>query len=156
MLLMAIRKGIKAPLSQTPAPSNPTHQLQANHKQHFNSLMETIGEYCQTGAVRALTNQGMNRTRYWVPIFARPKKDSTKIRLITDLRELNKCHSIQHHKPHTWTTLLQTLREPGLTWGLKLDLKGYYHHHRMHKQTQRWMRFKLGTKVFHSIHSDGL
>ena len=59
-------------------------------------------EYCSTGAMRQLTTEEEARTRYWVPVFTRQKKDdSNKVRVITDMRDLNQCHGVQRHKPHT-------------------------------------------------------
>jgi hypothetical protein len=151
VLIQAIKKGVKAPLSQIPTPDHSQKQTQAKNIPHYESLMQTIGEYCQTGAIRALNKEEADRTRYWIPVFGRPKRDSDKISLITDLRGLNKCHKVIQHKPHNWSTVMQTIREPGLTWELKLDLKGYYHHLRMNRQTQRRMGFRINDQAFQII-----
>ena len=51
-------------------------------------LQSTIGEYLQAGAIRKLTPKEQACTRTWTPIFGLEKRDSHKIRVITDLRVL--------------------------------------------------------------------
>ena len=179
VLLQAIRKGIRAPMHQIPAPNTQnTKNLGGSGKSEQQSLMTTIGEYLSTGAVRALTDEEFRRTRYWVPVFPRLKKDQNRagrhdehrtriafvgnprkteddefvgnprnikddkvvgnpketgdneprIRLITDLRELNKCHGVAHQKAEKWSNVLRILGEPEDHWGITIDLKGYFHH----------------------------
>ena len=70
------------------------------------------------------------------------KKDSDKVRMITDLRDLNQCHTIERHRPQTWHQVCKLLREERGQWALTLDLKGYFHHLGIHPKTRRWMRFK--------------
>jgi len=134
ILLQAIRKGVKAPMNTFPHPHMPRGCPTSKE------LTETIGEYWTTGAIRKMDKEEEDRTKFWVPIFGREKKDSTKIRLITDLRRLNECHNVQQHHPQTWKQVVELIRDPQLTWGITLDLKGYYHHMALHPATKRWMR----------------
>ena len=150
VLLEAIRKGIKAPLHQIPGPSK-NKKLQCTTPQHLEQLTRTIGEYCQTGAIRKLTSDEQARTKTWVPIFPRLKKDSGKIRIITDLRELNQCHGTPKHKPDNWKTVLNKINNRKLQWAIKLDLKGYYHHLKLHPNTQRWMRIQINNQGYQLI-----
>ena len=78
--------------------------------------------------LRILTKDEEQRTRFWIPIISRPKKESGKVRLITDLRLLSACHQVPKHKAETWQHVLQVTNDPKLKWGLTLDLKSYYHH----------------------------
>ena len=117
VLLTAIRQGVKAPMHCAPKPEktrNPPTET---------DLMETIGEYLKTATLRMLTREETQRTKVWTPIFPREKKGSTKVRVITDLRNLNACHQVPKHKQETWGTVLETLQDKTLTWGLTLDLK---------------------------------
>ena len=136
-LLHAIKHGVKAPMHSFPAPQNqppPPHQVSA--------LQETLQEYVEQGAVRPLSPEEFARTRYWVPIFGREKKEGS-LRLITNLRRLNACAAVPHHRTTTWTTVRQQLANRNLTWGLTIDLKSYYHNLAVHPKTRRWMRIQL-------------
>ena len=135
-LLKAISKGVKAPLTSAPVVQSP----QARQE---DMLQSTIGEYLQAGAIRKLTPKEQACTRTWTPIFGLEKRDSQKIRVITDLRVLNRCCQTGHHKPETWKTVLQLLQDPLLTWATKLDLQSWYHNLAVHPRTARWMRFQL-------------
>jgi hypothetical protein len=140
VLLQAIKKGAKSPLNCTPAPKTARRTPEAEQ------VMTTIGEYLEDGTIRTLTQEEENRTRYWVPVFGRKKKDSTKIRLITDLRDLNNCHNTPKHKAETWDNVLRVLSNRKLTWGITMDIKGFFHHLEIHKSLQRWMRFCVWQK----------
>jgi hypothetical protein len=144
ILLQAIRKGAKAPLSAIPMPNNETCPPCPVQE----SLTKTIGEYLETRAIRKLSPEEAEKTRYWTPIFGREKRDSKKVRMITDMRDLNSCHEIQNHKPQTWVQLQNTLQDKSLQWAITLDLQGYYHHMKIHPHTARWMRFRYGDEAF--------
>ena len=103
VLLRGIAKGVKAPLHHIPAPKSPRPPPPGYHQE----TMTTIGEYLKSGVIRHLTPKEVVNTKYWVPAFPRPKKDSHKIRLITDLRDLNACHQVPKHKTETWRSILQ-------------------------------------------------
>ena len=68
--------------------------------------MTTIDEYLEAGVIRKLTKEEAKRTRFGIPTFGREKKDSHKIRLITDLRQLNNCHQVGKRKAETWQSVL--------------------------------------------------
>jgi hypothetical protein len=142
-LIQALSHGIRAPISSIPPPRSvpPT-----NHPNIWPAIQESL----QSGTIRELSPEEISRTKTWVPTFHREKKNG-KIRLITDLRELNKCTSVPRHKADTWNSVLENLQEPNLRWALTLDLRGYYHHLEIHKKTQRWMRFRVGDKAFQII-----
>ena len=123
VLLQAIKTGVKAPLTRIPDHNTGNKQLSSKD---LNSLQETIGEYLETGVIRPLTETEETKTKYWVPIFSREKKDSQKVRIITDLRGLNVCHGTPKFKSENWKELTRTLQEENLTWGITMDLKGYY------------------------------
>ena len=110
--------------------------------------MTTIGEYLDSGVITKLSPEELHRTRSWVPVFPRPKKDSQKIRLITDLRDLNTCHQVPRHRPETWKTLLQTLQQGEYAWACTLDLHNWFHHLEMHPKMGRWMRIKVGGQAY--------
>ena len=110
--------------------------------------MTTIGEYLDSGVIIKLSPEELHRTRSRVPVFPRPKKDSPKIRMITDLRDLNTCHQVPRHRPETWKTLLQTLRQGEYAWACTLDLQNWFHHLEMHPKRGRWMRIKVGGQAY--------
>lgn len=140
VLIQGIMKGVRAPLHSVPPP------LPAGRdKSHpFGEQMtKTIGEYLANGIIRPLTATESQNTRHWVPTFPRPKKDSDKIRIITDLRQLNNCHQVPKHKQETWNSMLNTLQDPTLQWAITLDLKSFFHHLQLHPKMQRWMRIQV-------------
>jgi hypothetical protein len=141
VLLAAIAKGVRAPITQIPPPTIRLPPVDPQQAQ------PVIDEYLEIGAIRKLTQAETTRTQNWVPIFLRPKKDGG-VRLITDLRELNKCTETPHHKVETWNSVLETLKDRENQWGITLDLKGYFHHLMVESHTQRWMRFKVGQQGY--------
>jgi hypothetical protein len=109
-------------------------------------------EDLQAGAVRELSKEEAERTRDWVPIFSRPKSDNPdKHRLIINLTDLNSCADAPKFKADTWKTILSTLREGNLTWGITIDLKSWFHHLGMHPASQRWMRMRAGDRAFQCV-----
>ena len=70
------------------------------------------------------------------------KRESTKVRIITDLRIQKKYCQTAHHKPETWKTVLKLLQDPLLTWATKLDSQNWYHNLGVHNKTARWMRIQ--------------
>ena len=147
MILQAIAKGVRAPLHSFPKPSTEKLRTCKPHPE----ITKTIGEYLQSQAIRLLNPQEIQSTNYWVPVFGREKKDSEKVRLITDLRDLNNCHEIQQHKPQTWKQVVDLTQDNSLTWGVTLDLKAYYHHLQLHSSTARWIRFKYQDQAYQAI-----
>ena len=147
LILQAITKGVRAPLHSFPKPNTAKLRPCKPHPE----ITKTIGEYLQSQAVRLLNPHEIQSTNYWVPIFGREKKDSEKVRLITDLRDLNNCHNIQQHKPQTWKQVVELTQDQSLTWGVTLDLKAYYHHLQLHNSTARWIRFQYQDKAYQAI-----
>ena len=142
MLLRCLAKGVCTPLKSIPAPqparAPPPDPL----------LIQTIGEYLAQGVLRKLTSAETARTRFWIPIFSRPKKEGNAIRVITDLRQLNACHDVQRHEAESWRQVSETLNDPRWSWALTLDLKSFFHHLEVHPKMQRWMRFRLGSQGY--------
>jgi hypothetical protein len=137
VLLQAILKGIKSPLTQVPLPlDQPPSFADIPH------LQEIIDDNIAQGALRPLTNLEMSRTHHWVPIFCRPKKDGG-FRMITNLVKLNRCQATPRFKGDSWDSVMMTFSHPHLTWGITLDLKNYFYHLALHPSTQRWIRIKL-------------
>ena len=144
VLLSGILKGVQAPMHQAPLPKSPRH----TPTDHYHETMATLQDYLRSNVIRPLTQAEIERTRYWVPAFPRPKKDSPKIRLITDLRDLNSCHQVPRHRAETWKTLLTTLQDQTLTWGITLDLQNFFHHLQVHPRIQRWMRICIHSQHY--------
>ena len=142
VLLQVLKKGINAPLHAVPQPRAATKY----HNEE--SLMTTIGEYLEAGVIRELTKEEEERKRFWIPTFGREKKDSHKVRLITNLRLFNTCHQVRKHKAETWQNVLQTVSDTKLRWGGTLDIELYYHHPQLHPDIQRWMRIYVQNKPY--------
>ena len=142
VLLRCLQHGVMAPLRSTPAPKEPRAPPPDPQ------LMTTIGEYLEQGVMRKLTSAEMQRTRFWIPIFAIPKKGTDAIRVITDMRDLNACHDVQKHRAENWTQVLQVLNDRRWAWAITLDLKSWFHHLAMHPKMQRWMRIRVGNQGY--------
>jgi len=80
------------------------------------------------------------------PVLGVKKKDSGKIRLITDLRGFDATHQVPHFRCDTWATIQEVLRGPS-----PLDLESLFHHLGMHKKLARWMRFKEDGDISRSL-----
>lgn len=145
VLIRGIKKGVQAPIHKIPQESRPPPIFPDP------ALMETIGQYLQDGVIKALEPEKAKKTKTWTPIFPVPKKDSGKIRVITDLRKLNEVHRAPRFRADTWATTMQVLRDPNLKWGLTLDLKSWFHHLMVNPRVQRWMRFKVGGRAFQIV-----
>ena len=125
VLLQGIAKGVKAPMHSVPGPK-PPRQYKVNaiaNGKKVNAIANwteataaAVQQYLDKGVLQPLSEDVQSRVRYWVPVFPRPKGNSGKVRLITDLRDLNNCHNAPHHKQETWRTLLQTLQDRRLQW----------------------------------------
>ena len=105
----------------------------------------------EAGVIRELTKEEEERTRFWIPTFGREKKDSHKVRLITDLRQLNTCHQRRKHKAQTWQSVWLTVSETKLRWQVTLDIKLYYHHPQLHPDIQKWMRTYVQNKAYQMV-----
>jgi hypothetical protein len=103
-------------------------------------LSQTIGQYLENGTITKMLPEQRENTRYWVPIFGRQKKGSDKVRLITDLRAVNQCQHVPHHKTENWATMLNIIKDNKKNWALTMDLKDWFHHLQLHPKQKRWMR----------------
>ena len=137
-----ILNGVSAPLHTVP-PQNRPRFVRTDP-----SLMKTIGEYLTEGVIKELDPPTAARTKSWVPVFPREKKDSQKVRLITDMRALNQCHHVPRHRGESWKQVLEILQDQKLRWGLTLDLRSWFHHLEVKPTLRRWMRFQVGEKAY--------
>ena len=133
VLLKAIAKGVHLCLRGTPDPSRKRPVTE--------ELERTLLEYRDLGVVRPLSDVEVQKTQYWVSTFGRPKPNSTKIRLITDLRPVNFQFQTPSFKSDNWSTALKILDpHPQLQWGVVLDLKNWFFHLGLDKASGRWVR----------------
>ena len=65
ILLQAIQHGVNAPLQDFPNPNIRNLRNRPAQKE----ITDTFGEYLQTNALRPLTAEELQQTKYWVPIF---------------------------------------------------------------------------------------
>jgi len=82
-LLSAIQLGVKPTLTALP-PANSRKCPRAPPL-----LNEAIAEYLALGVLRRTSLLETQSTRHWSLVFGRRKADSGKIRMMTDLRQLN-------------------------------------------------------------------
>ena len=103
------------------------------------------------GTVVRLDRETTKRTKFWTPVFLIPKKESSKVRLISDMRTLNNCFQCPKHQPDTWKTVLQLLQSQQFLWGLTLDLRSWFHHLALHRRSQRWVRYQVHHQAYQQI-----
>eukprot|EP01012_Entosiphon_sulcatum_P026216 TRINITY_DN3161_c0_g1_i12.p1 TRINITY_DN3161_c0_g1~~TRINITY_DN3161_c0_g1_i12.p1 ORF type:complete len:671 (+),score=49.04 TRINITY_DN3161_c0_g1_i12:806-2818(+) len=106
-------------------------------------VQEAIAKLKDQGILKLLSQQEVKRTRYWVPLFTRPKKTGG-VRLITDLRALNSATTTPHFKQNGLSNLLQILQLREVEWGTTLDLRDWFFHLGIHPRLGRWMRLRVG------------
>ena len=130
-----IEKGVKLRLHKLP-PVTPPQTAPAQ-------LDEALREYAELGAMRRLTADEVATTKQWVRAFPRQKRDTGKVRLITNLKPLNQCFKTPHFKADSWNTLTAMLRDhPENVWGVTVDLRHWFFHLYLHTSSQRWTRIR--------------
>ena len=130
-LLEIIQCGLKLPMHSFPRPSaGRTRGPVEGELKRLHDL----------GVLRRMTQEEVRRTTSWTPTFAVPKKDSLKIRLITDLRELNSCATTPKFRMPAWKDVLALAGQARGQWACKLDLEEYFFHLGLHESCSRWIR----------------
>ena len=120
--LRIIEHGVQLLLKQLP-PRCPPRWKKGQEK----ILTKLLSELEQKGIVP--TN--------WTPIFATPKRERHKWRLITDLRALNKCISTPKFKQEGIKAVLTMLQDGEFHWAAKLDFSDFFHHVGLSKSSAR-------------------
>ena len=79
-------------------------------------------------------------------IFAVERKDSKKVRVILDVKHLNK----YIHCPKFRMISLKSIREilPKNSWLASIDLKEAYYHVPIHSSFQRYLAFRIGKQAY--------
>eukprot|EP01012_Entosiphon_sulcatum_P030929 TRINITY_DN3850_c0_g1_i11.p2 TRINITY_DN3850_c0_g1~~TRINITY_DN3850_c0_g1_i11.p2 ORF type:complete len:250 (+),score=47.67 TRINITY_DN3850_c0_g1_i11:112-861(+) len=137
VLLRVIRKGVQLKLKKKPKPRKARTMASQPEK-----LQEAIDQMAAKAVIRPLTTKETLATRFWTSVFDCPKRDSDKVRVITDLRPLNDLLGVPKFRQETWTTLLEVLESPEAQWAVRLDLVDFYHHLALHPNSARWARFR--------------
>ena len=145
-LLRAIEKGVHLPLHSIPRPL-----YRAAPKSQEQELENHVLDSVARGVCTEVSPEAAARTRFWVPIKGVPKRDSGKLRLITEFPALNQCYPCEKYKPDSWKTVQQLVSNPNLTWGLTLDLKDFFHHLSLDSRAQRWARFWLRGRPYQCL-----
>jgi hypothetical protein len=107
----------------------------------MDALTEELKRLDKQGAVRELSEAEVERTKAWTPLIVKQKPNG-KWRMITDLRSLNGCFRTAKFKQQTWKTIRGVLELSGAKWGTKLDVREFFHHLGLCRETQRWVRFQ--------------
>ena len=146
VLMHGIKKGVKTPMHAAPPPQQPRAMGDVP------KMTATIGQYLANNTIQSLPPEKARQTRFWVHVFGREKKDSGKVRLITDFRPLNACQQVLRFKGTNWKHLLQTLQNQQETqWGLTLDLADWFHHLELHPSMKRWSRIMVDDKAYQLV-----
>ena len=143
-LLEAIKHGVKPQLTALP----PTNRK--NCPVGSLALNTAIEEYLQLGVIHRIDPPVAQQTRHWSPVFGRKKADSTKIRMITDLRKLNSVwRKPPTFKSDNWQTVGECLAlNPQLTWAVVVDLSNFFFQLGLHPSAGRWIRIKTAMGNF--------
>ena len=146
VLIQGIKKGVKTPMHAAPPPQSP------KALGDMQKIQATIGQYLENDTIQKLPADKARKTRFWVHVFGREKKDSGKVRLITDFRPLNACQQVLRFKGTNWKHLMQTLQNHQETqWGLTLDLADWFHHLELHPSMKRWSRIMVGDQAYQLV-----
>ena len=144
-LLQIIQSGIRIPLQTLPPMAGiPISHLSAQGR-------EAMDQAVKTGALRQMSQEEVRRTRHWTPVFDIPKPHSDKVRVISDLRKLNQCHQATHFKGERWENVLRMVQDAEAQWGITMDSSNYFHHMKLHRSTQRWMRMTDGSTAWQAV-----
>ena len=130
--MQVIEEGVRLKLTKMPTP------MSARARGDPQQLKDLLDKMVERGVVRRLTQEEISRTQFWTPVFGVPKRDSDELRLITDLRSINKLLHTPKFKQATWASLLTVLVEPKARFAVWADLKDFYHHLGLHKESSRW------------------
>lgn len=144
VLLEVIKSGVRLNLSSTPSVPHCVN----NQDEWAQKISQ---EMVSKGVVRVLSTEEVKKTHFWTPVKAIPKK-SGGMRLITDLRNLNKVLTPQKSfKMEDWKSVLEVLASHNYSHGATLDLKDYFHHLSLHKRSRRLVRWKCGNVGYEAL-----
>ena len=107
--------------------------------------LEVLKEYVEVGAVTVIHE---SMARHLIPWFLikKLKGEKTKLRLISDCRELNQFFKYQPFRLDNWSNIFPVLRQ-GM-WAAKLDLRHAYFHLRLRRELKPFVCLKLGNQTF--------
>ena len=117
-----IRSGVR---SDRPLPSTLSRRETRRSAEQIQLAKEVLKEYLEVGAIKQIPE---TQARHLIPWFVIQKTEGekTKLRLISDCRELNQYFCPRHFRLDHWSTIFPMLRK-GM-WAAKIDLKNAYFH----------------------------
>jgi hypothetical protein len=86
---------------------------------------------------------------FYSSIFVVPKKNSEKLRLVINLKPLNKLLVKYPFKMETTRSIMASLRQGD--WTISVDLRDAYFHIPIHRGSQKFLRFTHGKRVFQFV-----
>ncbi len=97
-------------------------------------IEEFLGEYLEWGFV-----ERCDEIKACFPVRLIPKKNSDKMRLVHDLRELNKFFPSEKYKLRTIFDVLKR----NCQFMIKIDLKHCYFHFKLREEFSKWFGFQV-------------
>ena len=140
--MRAIEVGVPVMVERNPQPLPPRTSPNAH------DLTLAMEDAVEKGAAAPLPLEAVARTKTWTPTFLVPKRDSPSMRVITDLRALNRVAPATPFHPDGWKDLLLLLRDPDLRWGASVDMQDWFHNLAVHREARRWMRVRVGDRAW--------
>ena len=141
-LLRAIAVGVPVIITKNPPPLKPKDVPNPSQ------LLQELNKAVEQGSASMLDPNLAAETKTWTPTFLVPKKGSSKMRMISDLRGLNSVAPTRQFHPDGWKDLGPLLENPKLTWGASVDMQDWFHNLAVHPRARRWMRIRLGDQAW--------
>ena len=142
-LVWQLEQGLQAHLE---LPVELSKKVRPPSPQETALALPLIQEYLEIGAV---VETSFSEVRHLIPWFLIQKKESdgsTKVRLISDCREINKYFQPSYFRMENWGDIFPVLRQ-GM-WAAKVDLKHAYFHFPVSPNLQPYLCHQIGDKFY--------
>lgn len=113
---------------------------------HPKKVQKILDEYIQEQLQLGFVEETKEEPTVTSPIFAIPKRDSQKWRIIIDLRYVNRFQQPGKFRSESFDQVRLQIRRDD--WMMKGDLKHGFHHLQMRKEHQAYLGFRIGEKWY--------
>ena len=110
-------------------------------RRHHGDVSGELTKLVAAKAARVLSEQECANTRSWSPVFVVPK-NSGGLRLIADVRSVNKCGTVPRFRTDSLATAMAAAAHA--SWGTVVDLKDFFWNLALTPAAGRWFRYHDG------------
>ena len=133
-VILNMVKGVDIDFAEIPVQTSSVLQPRFSREQ-TQAISDEVQELLKAGVVTTCEHSDQE---YISPVFVRPKKDN-KLRMILNLKQLNKSVEYHHFKMETLNTALALVTKD--CWFASLDLKSAYFSVHINEQSQEFLKF---------------